>query len=207
MLTGLGAAWYSLGSYDQAAQRFCEASDLNPDDPNPYLFMGRMQAAESTQSDEIKERLARFLKLQPQNPWANYYYAMSLQKDWKSPEEIKAEHVEEVKSLLQTAIHLDPQLGLAYLQLGILYSEQKDFPHAISAWRQAIAATPNLEQAHYRLAQLYRELGETSKAHSELQLYEEISKKEAQDVERQRHDLQQFVYQLRDPMPASQQPQ
>lgn len=207
MLVGLGAAWYSLGSYDQAAQRFCEASDLNPDDPNPYLFMGRMQAAESTQSDEIKERLARFLKIQPQNPWANYYYAMSLQKDWKSPEEIKAEHVEEVKSLLQTTIHLDPHLGLAYLQLGILYSQQKDFPHAISAWQQAIAATPDLEQAHYRLAQLYRELGETSKAHSELQLYEEISKKEAQDVERQRHNLQQFVYQLRDPMPASQQPQ
>ena len=33
MLVALGVAWYSNGSYDQAAQRLCEASDLNPDDP------------------------------------------------------------------------------------------------------------------------------------------------------------------------------
>src|SRR5271155_3512664 len=50
MLAGLGASWYALGSYDQATQRLCEASDLNPDDPAPYLFLGKMQAVEATQS-------------------------------------------------------------------------------------------------------------------------------------------------------------
>ncbi len=38
MLVALGVAWYSNGSYDQAAQRLCEASDLNPNDPKAYLF-------------------------------------------------------------------------------------------------------------------------------------------------------------------------
>ena len=35
MLTGLGASWYVHGSYEQAAQRLCEASDLDPNDPKP----------------------------------------------------------------------------------------------------------------------------------------------------------------------------
>lgn len=202
MLAGLGAAWYSLGSYDQAAQRFCEASDLSPDDPNPYLFMGKMQAVEATQSRKIEERLARFVRLQPQNPWANYYYAVSLQKQRKSPED--AENLGRVTSLLQRAVQLDAKLGLAYLELGTIYSEQKDFPKAVSALQRAIEATPQLEQAHYRLAQLYRQAGETSKAHAELQPYEQISKEKMQEIERQRHELQQFVYELRDQTPVSQ---
>ncbi|MGC2537745.1 MAG: tetratricopeptide repeat protein [Candidatus Sulfotelmatobacter sp.] len=202
MLVGLGAAWYSLGSFDQAAQRFCEASDLNPTDPNPYLFMGKMQAVETAQSQAILERLGRFASLEPQNALANYYYAVSLWNRRKSPEEVA--DVDRVKSLLEKAVHLDPKLGLGYLELGVIYSEQKDFPKAISAFQRAIEATPQLEQAHYRLAQLYRQAGETSKAHAELQLYEQISAEKNQEIERQRHELQQFVYQLRDRTAASQ---
>jgi tetratricopeptide (TPR) repeat protein len=196
MLAGLGAAWYSVGAYDQAAHFLCEASDLNPADPNPYLFMGRMQAVETKPSEEIEERLARFVRLQPQNPWANYYYAVSLQKRWKSPEDV--ESLGRVITLLQTAVQLDPKLGLAYLELGTIYSEQKDFPKAVSALQHAIEATPQLEQAHYRLAQLYRQAGEPAQAHAELQLYQQISEEKTEEVERQRHEVQQFVYELRD---------
>lgn len=202
ILAGLGAAWYSLGSYEQAAQRFCQASDLNPDDPNPYLLMGKMQSAETTESPAIVERLGRFARLEPQNALANYYYAVGLWKNRKSPQDM--EHQEEVQSLLQKAVHLDPKLGVGYLELGIVYSEQKDSPKAISALQQAIDASPLLEQAHYRLAQLYRQAGESSQAHAELQVYEKISAEKAQETDRQRHEVQQFVYQLRDGMPASQ---
>ncbi len=202
MLDGLGAAWYSNGSYEEAVRNFCDASDLNPDDPNPYLFMGEMQAAETTPSREIEERLGRFVRLQPRNAWANYYYAVSLQKRWSSPDQ--AVDVDHVKSLLQTAIQLDPKLGLAYLQLGILYSEEKDFPKAISTLRQAVEVNPQLEKAHYRLAQLYRLGGEAAKAQSELQVYEQITKEKTEEAGRQRHELQQFVYELRNGTPASQ---
>jgi tetratricopeptide (TPR) repeat protein len=205
MLAGLGATWYALGSYDQAAQRLCEASDLNPDDPTPYLFMGKMQTAENAQSEAIVERLARFVALQPENGMANYYYAVSLWKRRKSPESI--EDLPRVKSLLEKAISLDPKLGAAYLQLGILYSERKDLSKAISAYQHAIAATPRLEEAHYRLAQAYRQAGETSKAQVELQLYSQISKEREAETERQRHELQQFVYQLRETATPSTPPQ
>ncbi len=203
MLSGLGAAWYSLGSFDHAEQRFCEASDLNPDDPNPYLLMGKMQAAETSPSPAILERLARFARLEPQNAQANYYYAVSLWKRRGSPED---GDLDQIKSLLDKAVRLDPNLAVGYLQLGIVYSEQKDLPKAISALQQAVAAAPRLEEAHYRLAQLFRQMGDISKAHSELQLYEQMSAEKTQEIARQRHEVQQFVYQLRD-KPADSQTQ
>jgi tetratricopeptide (TPR) repeat protein len=77
MLVALGVAWYSNGSYDQAAQRLCEASDLNPGDPKAYLFLGKIQSVETMQSECSTERLARFMRLQPENALA-YYYAVNL---------------------------------------------------------------------------------------------------------------------------------
>jgi tetratricopeptide (TPR) repeat protein len=197
ILEGLGASWYALGSYEKAGQRLCEASDLNPEDSKPYLLMGRLQAVESEPSSAIAERLERFVRLEPENALANYYYAISFWKGRKSSED--AESVAQVKSLLEKAIRLDPTLGLAYLQLGILFSEQKDFLNAAVAYQNAIRVTPDMEEAHYRLAQNYRQAGETSKAQTELHLYEQISKTKAAEIESQRHETQQFVYELRDP--------
>ncbi|HXZ39476.1 MAG TPA: tetratricopeptide repeat protein, partial [Terriglobales bacterium] len=84
------------------------------------------------------------------------------------------------------------------LQLGILYSERNDFPKAITAYQRAIEANPRLEAAHYRLAQACRQTGDKSKAQHELQLFEELSKEAEKQAERDRHEIQQFVYTLRD---------
>ena len=197
ILAGLGASWYALGSYENAVQRLCEASDLNPGDSNPYLFLGRVQAVESTPSAAITERLQRFARLQPENAMANYYYAVSVWKGRKSPAD--ADNFAQVKPLLEKAIHLDPAFGPAYLQLGILYSERSDLANSVAAYQNAIKATPDMEEAHYRLAQAYRQGGETSKAQAELQRYEQISKEKAAKIEGQRHEVQQFVYELRAP--------
>lgn len=201
MLAGLGASWYALGSYEQAVQRLIEASDLDPDDPHPYLFMGKMQAVESVPSDAVLERLKRFVTLQPANAQGNYYYAVALRKRQIFPED--DEDFAYVKSLLEKAVKLDPSLGVAYLQLGILYSDRKDLTNAIAAYQRAIAATPELEEAHYRLGQAYRKAGEVGKAQEELQLYERISKEKAATAERERHEIQQFVYELKEAKTAA----
>jgi len=201
MLIGLGLSWYAHGSYEQAVQRLCDASDLNSDDPNPYLFLGKIQTGEKRQPDALVERLRRFAMLQPENALANYYYAVSLWKSRKDPQDVRTPV--QVQSLLEKAVHLDPKLGPAYLQLGILYSERRDFSSAISSYQRAIEVSPGLEETHYRLAQAYRHTGEASKARSELRLYAQLSKERAEEVERDRHEIQQFVYTLRDRTSAS----
>ena len=204
ILLGLGVSWFVHGSYDPAIQSLGEASDLNTDDPNPYLFLGKIQNVEASEPAPIAERLARFARLQPQNAFANYYYAVSLWKQRKGPED--AQTASQVESLLGKAVALNPKLGEAHLQLGILYSERKDFPKASAAYQHAVAVNPHLEQAHYRLAQTFRLIGRNDEAQNELRLYEQISKEKAAQVERERSEIKQFVYTLRG-QPSTSRPQ
>jgi tetratricopeptide (TPR) repeat protein len=221
LLIGLGVSCYARGSYDEATRSLVEASDLAPNNPTPYLFLGRMQSVQATPSEDSVERLRRFAQLQPDNALANYYYAVSLWKesviaaDTDAEAEHDAERVKRVESLLQKATHLDPKLGAAYLQLGILYSQRADFSSAISAYRRAIAvgseavspeevkpqfASPQLDEkldeAHYRLAQAYLRTGDKASAQEELQLHAEISKKIKEDTARERREIQEFVISL-----------
>jgi tetratricopeptide (TPR) repeat protein len=203
MLVALGVAWYARGSYEQAAQSLVNASDLAPDNPTPYMFLGKMQSVEGTPSAESVARLGRFAQLQPVNALANYYYAVSLLK--QSTGAVDAERSARVESLLQKAVHLDPKLGTAYLQLGILYSQRKDFSRAIFAYQRAIEVSPEefspevdetLEVAHYRLAQAYLRTGNKTKAQEQLQLHDQLSNKIKAHTERERREIQQFVISL-----------
>jgi tetratricopeptide (TPR) repeat protein len=202
MLVGLGASWFARGSYDQAVQRLCEASDLNPNDPVPYLFLGKMQSTETSPSHEAVAKLRSFVELQPDNAEANYYYAVGL---WKQGEDQSdTGRAAKVEALLKKAIHLNPKYAAAYLQLGILHSEQKNYPQAISDYQQAIHADQEMEEAHYRLAQAYRRIGDAAKAEAELQIYDTVAKESEQKTERERHEIRQFVYTLRDqPLPEA----
>jgi tetratricopeptide (TPR) repeat protein len=195
MLVALGVAQYSNGSYDQAALQLCEASDLNPGDPEPYLFLGKIQGVETNQPECSGERLKRFVSVQPDNALANYYYGVNLWKRRKGPED--AQSVTQAEAHLTRAVQLDPKLGMGYLQLGVLYAEGKDFSRAISSYQSAIQANPQLEEAHYRLAQTYKRTGEKDKAEEELRIYNSISKSKDEEVERERRESRQFVYTLR----------
>jgi tetratricopeptide (TPR) repeat protein len=202
MLLGLGAAWFAQGSYDRAALYLCQASDLDPANPHPYLFLGKIQEVEASPSDDIWAKLARFVRLRPEDAQANYYYALSLWKKAKAKGDSSSSS--QVGSLLQKAAQLDPGFGAAYLQLGILQAEQRRYPEAISSYQRAIAADPRTPDAHYRLAQAYIRTGDQAKARAELQLYDRLAQEKAQQAERERSHMQQFVYTLRGQSSAAQ---
>ncbi len=196
MSVGLGAAWFAGGSYEKAVSQICDASDLSPADPATYLFLGKMQRAEATSSAAVADRLQRFVNLQPSSGEAKYYYAVAL---WKLPKEAQNKgRAEQVETLLNEAVHLDPQLAEAYFQLGIVHSASGNDRAAVSDFQAAVKADPQMAEAHYRLAQAYRKLGESDKATEEVRLYQQLEKESTQRVERDRHEIRQFVYTLRD---------
>jgi tetratricopeptide (TPR) repeat protein len=196
MLLGLGAASFTRGDSDDAIRRICQASDLNPKDEAPYLFLGKIEQSEVTPPRDLVDRLHRFLDLQPQNANANYYYAVGL---WKLR---KSDVAAQVDFLLKRALQIDPNHAPAALQLGIIHSEQGGYAEAVADYQKALATDPQLEEAHYRLAQAYRQIGESDKAKEELRLYAQLSKESAQKQDRERHEIKQFVYTLRDQPPA-----
>ena len=196
MLLGLGAAAFARGNTDAAIQRICRASDLNPGDAAPYLFLGKIEQSEIAPPDELISKLNRFVTLQPRNADANYYYAIGLWKQRnRSP---KPDTAAQVESLLKTALQISPTHALAELQLGIVQNDQGAYSEAIAHYQKAVQIDPKLEEAHYRLAQAYRQIGESDKAKEEVRIYTQLSKESAQRQDRERHEIKQFVYTLRD---------
>jgi tetratricopeptide (TPR) repeat protein len=196
MLAGLGAALYADGRYEEAASKLCAASDLDPADAAPYLFLGKMEETATAPIPCGEVKLARFAREQPGNALANYYYALSLTKRERVSENPEAFRT--IETLLEKAVTADPQLGEAYVQLGILYSAKGDFARAEEVLTKAIAANPELGLAHYRLGQAYKRTGEEAKAQQEFAMYARCEKTEAEARKREQRELRQFLVILKE---------
>ncbi len=206
MLAGLGAALYASGSPEEAARRLCQASDLNPAAPAPYLFLGEIQESSAVPLACAKEKLARFAQTQPSNALANYYYAVSLAKRAQNSAgtlEAGTSEIKQAQALLERAVALDPKLAEAHLQLGVLYMARGDTARAVASYRMAVTSKPMLPEAHYRLALAYKRNGENAKAEREFQLYRETRKAETAATEARRRELRQFLVILKDEPPAT----
>jgi tetratricopeptide (TPR) repeat protein len=201
IMLGLGAAYYSERSLEQARDTFLQACDVNPDDPTPYLFLGRLQVTQKTVSTAWEDRMKRFVTLHPEMAQAHYLYAVALMKQESSQPNRSL-----VETELKTAIQLNPRFGDAYLYLGIFCTDIGDFSSAISALQKAVEFAPLPDDAHYRLAQLYRRMGDTEKANQEIAQFKQISAQKDAQAERERHEIPQFVYTLRGQNPSTQPP-
>ena len=199
MLTALGAALFAGAMYEEAARRLCEASDLNPNDAEPYAFMGKVEIAAPNPLPCIEARLERFAKLQPENALGNYYYAMAFWRDRGNA--VNPDTIRKVEGLLKKAVEADPKCGSAYLQLGVLESSQHDFKKAADYYHRALEAQPEMTEAHYRLGIAYDRLGEKDKAADEFRLHDELEKEQAAVVNRQRREVKQFLVQVGEPAP------
>jgi tetratricopeptide (TPR) repeat protein len=190
MLTALGTALFAGALYDKSALSLCQASDLDPANIQPYIFMGKVQMAAPNPLPCIETKLARFVREQPQNYLANYLYAMAILKRHQLSADPHA--IKQAEGLLQNAVHLNNTCGEAYLQLGILSYSRHNVDQAINYYQKAIASSPQLGESYYRLGVAYDRLGKTAKAQQEFQLHDEIEKKQAEAVDNRRREIKQF---------------
>jgi tetratricopeptide (TPR) repeat protein len=191
MLAGLGAAQYAVRSYEDAARSLCKASDLKPKEAAPYLFLGQMEKTVNVPLTCAEEKLAQFAEQQPANAAANYYHAVSLIKHEKNAR--TAGNTQIAQTLLEKAVRLDPKYGAAYVALGSLADQRGDFAQAIKNYQQAIAASPELSEPHYRLSLAYKRTGDDSAAKREMDTYQSAEKAESAQAEEQNRDLKQFL--------------
>ena len=196
LLVGMGATAYAQDLHDQAARWLLEASELDPSDPRPYLFLGKVQESAKSEPKEWVAAFERYAELRPEDARAHYLYAVALEKRRQGKEDFAEREAE-----LKKAIALDPRFGDAYLRLGLLEAERGALPQAVDSLQRAIQLTPLPDEAHLRLAQVYRQMGETEKARQESELYNEVSTRKKEQLERERHELGQFVFTMEDPTP------
>jgi len=189
---GLGMALYSRGNYDDAVKALLHAADLNPSDANCYYFLSRAYDSSPGQADEVIQRFRRFMDLQPQNAKAPYYYAMSIWKGRRAQD--ASVDFQQIETLLKKSIELDPKFAEPRLQLGNLYSDQKQYELAIPLYERALALNAGLADAHYRLGQAYVHVGRKDEAQQQLAVYQKLRTQHLADLDRQRAEVRQFVY-------------
>jgi tetratricopeptide (TPR) repeat protein len=191
MQMAMGAALFAGARYDTAALRFCKASDLDPTNPTPYIFMGKIQMSSPTTLACAELKLARYADQQPNSSVANYLYAMSI---LKSQEQLPhKEPILHAEALLTKALAIDPKCSECYLQLGIIASSDHSFDKAIGLYKKAIEADPQLVDAYYRLGVAYDRTAQPAKAKEQFQLHDKIKQQQAEIVEKQRRDVKQFL--------------
>ena len=191
MQTAMGAALFAGARYNEAAVRLCKASEMNPADANPYMFMGKIQMAAPNALACVEPALARFVQTQPENSEANYLYAMSILKHHEQvPDEAATRRAE---ALLTKAVSIDPHCSEGYLELGILAASKHSFDAAIGFYARAIEADPTLADAYYRLGVAYDRTAQPEKAKREFQLHDQIKQQQADETERQRREVKQFL--------------
>ncbi len=188
---GLGIALYSRGSYDEAVNAFSLATDLEPSDPHPYLFLAKAYNISTKQADQVTERLRRFVELEPRNAQARYYYALSL---WKGKrEQERPADLDQIRALLEGAASLDPRFADPHLELGSLWASQHKYPEAIREYEQSIKLEPDRPDGHYRLGQALVRSGDKERAQQEFALYDRLHKEQVAENEKRRSEIKQFV--------------
>jgi tetratricopeptide (TPR) repeat protein len=76
----------------------------------------------------------------------------------------------------------------------ILYADQHQYERPIPEYVRALELNPNLPDAHFRLGTDYVHLGKRTVAKDEFAVYEKLRAQHMADVDKERAEVQQFVY-------------
>ena len=117
---------------------------------------------------------------------------------WSDSVVSQTSSLDEVESLLRRALALDPSSSEAHLQLANLYSQRRDYARAIPEYQEAVKLAPNLADAHFRLGQAYVHHGKKDLGEKEFQLHRQLYEQHLAEVDKQRSEILQFVYSMKD---------
>jgi len=137
----------------------------------------------------------RYADLQPQDARATFYYAISLWKGRRS--ETSTAYLDQIESQMKKAVAIDPSFPDAHLQLANLYSQRRQYAAAVPEYLEALRLSPNIPDAHFRLGQAYVHLGKEDLAEKEFQIHKQLYEQHLAEVDKQRSEIQQFVYSMK----------
>ena len=155
-----------------AIDMFRKAAKAKPNEPNVHFGLGYLLLTEKQYPEAIKEFQAE-LANDPSYAQSMLYIADA---------DIQMNQYADAPPLLEKAIKLDPSLGLAHLDLGILAANDGRNDDALREFLAAEKLIPNDVNVHWRLGRLYRAMGRKEDAKIELDKASTITRSADQEL-------------------------
>jgi len=162
-----GEALDGLGRTVEAIPEFEAAAKAAPREPNVNFGLGYLYWKQH-KYDEAKAAFENELNIDPAHAQALAYLGDI---------ELKRNEPEKALPLLNKATQLRDDIRIAYVDIGAILSEQKKYPEALAALLRAEKLDPAQPDAHYRLAHLYRAMGNSAAAQREFAKVGELHEK------------------------------
>jgi tetratricopeptide (TPR) repeat protein len=153
----MGQALDGLNREGEAIAEFQAALKIAPKEPDLHFGLGYLYW-KSHKYDDAKREFESELAIDP-----NHRQALTYLGDT----ELERNNSARAAELLDRATAGGKGLRLAYLDLGTIHMQQKQYEAAVSDLQHAIDLDPSQPDAHYRVARAYQELGKHADAEKE----------------------------------------
>lgn len=195
---GLAAAYFGQTRYEKAIAALKAATELAPESPVGYFFLGKAFVLLSNHRDLfrdpwVSERLKRYMELRPNDPIPYYVNAIDLLR--RNPGTHPAR--DQALKLLEKAVELDPNFPEAYVELGRAYFDNRQYRLAIAAYQRAVQLNTSLSEAYYGLSQAYARFGDIEKARETSTLAVKRQKELESHLAEREKEVLRFIYTLK----------
>jgi len=163
-----------------AEQQFRAAVKADPKMPNVHFGLGYLLWGLLKFDEAAKEFQAEL----DNNP--NHTQALTYLADC----DMQLGHPEAASLLLEKAIHVDPKIERAHLDLGILYGDGDRRDDALRELKVAEKLSPEDQTVHWRLARFYKAMGRNDEAKVEFDKTRSLQKAADETIVNKLHEAQ-----------------
>ncbi len=169
----MGEAYDAGDRENEATAEFEAAVKAAPTLPDTHFGLGYLYWKQK-RYDEAEREFREELKNNAEYPPDVAYLGDILLRDEKR----KAEAFETLKH----AEALDKDAHVVHQDLGIYYQDAKQFDLALMEFQESVRTAPDNYDAHYRLARIYRQLGNTAEAEKEFAIVQKMHEKKNEET-------------------------
>lgn len=163
-----GEAMDEMQNPGGAIEQFRAAVKADPKEPNVHFGLGYLLWTQNQFEEAASEFQAELANV-PDNAQALAFLADA---------DMQTNHAADAGPLIQQALKIDPHLGRAHLDLGILYADSGRNQDAIRELTEAARLIPEDANPHWRLARIYQSMGNKTQANLEFQKTRNLHKAE-----------------------------
>jgi tetratricopeptide (TPR) repeat protein len=161
-----------LGKTADAIAEFQAAIKTAPREANLHFGLGYL-FWKSHQYDDAEREFENELSLD-----SNHAQALAYLGDI----EMKNKNPNAALTLLERATRSKSDVRIAYLDIGIILGQLKQYDKAVAALQRAAKLDPAEPDAHYRLARVYQLMGKTAESQREMARVRELHDKADESV-------------------------